>query len=210
MSNKKINKRHDYAQKTVSEEPLKIFIATAPFLAGMYYEWASGIAVVFLLCYLWYCFMVAGEIQILRSVSLLAATVIPAAYGTSTFWAVDSGLAFFGMVKFLPLPLFVLAAEQVEKEFRKNLLDYVPVSGIIMMIVSEVLGVIPVLEPYFRVNGRLAGFFQYPNTFALYLLVGIIVLISKGGWNKIRIVNLLLLFVGILLTGSRTGLYYWL
>lgn len=205
MSNKKIIKRHDYAQKTVSEEPLKIFIAIAPFLVGMYYEWASSIAVVFLLCYLWYCFMVAGEIQILRSVSLLAATVIPATYGISTFWAVDSGLAFFGMIKFLPLPLFVLAAEQVEKEFRKNLLDYVPVSGMIMMIVSEMLGVIPVLEPYFRVNGRLAGFFQYPNTFALYLLVGIIVLISKGCWNKIRIVNLLLLFVGILLTGSRTG-----
>ena len=47
MSNKKIIKRHDYAQKTVSEEPLKIFIAIAPFLVGMYYEWASSIAVVF-------------------------------------------------------------------------------------------------------------------------------------------------------------------
>lgn len=206
MSNKKIIKRYDYIQKTVSEGPLKIFIATAPFLSGMYYEWASGIAVVFLVGYLWYCFMTIGEIRILRSVFLLAAAVIPAAYGISTFWAVDSGLALLGMSKFLPLPLFVLAAEQVEKEFRKNLLDYVPVSGMLMLIVSEVLGVIPVLEPYFRVNGRLAGFFQYPNTFALYLLIGIIVLISKGCWNKIRILNLLVLFVGIFLTGSRTGI----
>lgn len=204
MSKKIIRNRKKSPGKSVLK-PLKIFIAATPFLLGVYYEWTSCLASMFLLGYLWYCFRMNGKIRIFWSLPLFAAAVLPVAYGISTFWAVDSGMALFGMVKFLPLPLFVLAVQQTEKEERERLTDYVPASGMIMVILSWVLGLIPVLENYFRVNGRLAGFFQYPNTFALYLLVGIIILLSKGRWNKDKVLNLLVLLAGILLTGSRTG-----
>lgn len=204
MSNRKVIKKSNLKKKA-NIEPLKIFIAAVPFLIGVYYEWASCLVCILLMGYLCYCFKTNGEIQISWSVPLFAAALIPAAYGISAFWAVDSGMALFGMAKFLPLPLFVLAAQQTEKEERKSLTDYVPASGMIMVILSGILGLIPVLETYFRVNGRLAGFFQYPNTFALYLLVGIIILLSKRDWTKGKMFILLVLSLGILFTGSRTG-----
>lgn len=189
----------------LSPEPLKIFISTVPFLAGVYYEWASGIVCMFLLAYLWYCRRRTGRILIFRSEILLAAAVLAAAYGISILWAVDPGAAAFGFVKFLPLPVFVLALGQLEKEQRTGLLDMVPLSGAVMTAVSRGLGQIPLLNSYLIVNHRLAGFFQYPNTFALYLLVGIIVLLSKEKWQKRSVCLLLILFLGIGLTGSRTG-----
>lgn len=204
MSKKIIRNSEKSPGKSVLK-PLKIFIAAVPFLIGVYYEWASCLVCMLLMGYLWYCFKMKGKILISWSVPLLAAVLIPVAYGISAVWAVDSGMALFGMAKFLPLPFFVLSVQQTEKEERESLTDYVPASGMIMVILSWVLGLIPVLENYFRVNGRLAGFFQYPNTFALYLLVGIIILLSKGRWNKVKALNLLILFTGIPLTGSRTG-----
>ncbi len=204
MSKKIIRNSNKNPEKSVLK-PLKIFIAASPFLIGVYYEWISCLASMFLLGYLLYCLKIRGKIRVSWSISLFAAALIPVAYGISAFWAVDSGMTLFGMAKFLPLPLFVLAVQQTKKEERGALTDYVPVSGSIMVILSWILGLIPVLKTYFRVNGRLAGFFQYPNTFALYLLVGIIILLSKGRWNKVKALNLLILFTGILLTGSRTG-----
>ena len=204
MSKKIIRNNNKNPEKSVLK-PLKIFIAVSPFLIGIYYEWVSCLVSVFLLGYLLYCLKARGKIQISWSIALFAAALIPAAYGISALWAVDSGMALFGMAKFLPLPLFVLAAQQTGREERKSLTDYVPASGMIMVILSWILGLIPVLETYFRVNGRLAGFFQYPNTFALYLLVGIIILLSKRDWTKGKMFILLVLSSGVLLTGSRTG-----
>ena len=204
MSKKSIQVYKKESRKNV-QEPLKIFIAVAPFLAGVYYEWASCLVCVFLLAYLWYCFNVNGEIRFCWNLPLITAIMFPVAYGVSALWAVDFGMAFFGMVRFLPLPIFVLAMEQNEKKTGETLVDYVPISGMIMVVLSWILGMIPVLDTYFIVNDRLAGFFQYPNTFALYLLIGIIVLAFNKQWTKINVLTFFVLFLGILLTGSRTG-----
>lgn len=146
-----------------------------------------------------------GEIRFCWNLPLITAIMFPVAYGVSALWAVDFGMAFFGMVRFLPLPIFVLAMEQNEKKTGETLVDYVPISGMIMVVLSWILGMIPVLDTYFIVNDRLAGFFQYPNTFALYLLIGIIVLAFNKQWTKINVLTFFVLFLGILLTGSRTG-----
>lgn len=201
-----ISKCESKIQKEINPEPLKVFIASAPFLFGIYYEWASGLACLFLLAYLGYCYKRKGSILVTASAALIAAAVLAVFYGISALWAVDSGMALFGLLKFLPLPVFVLAKNQLEKEKRKELLDYIPVSGLIMIILSGVLSLIPVINIYFIVNKRLAGFFQYPNTFALYLLIGIIILLTQEKWNRKNIFILLGLSAGIIVTGSRTGL----
>ena len=51
-----------------------------------------------------------------------------------------------------------------------------------MTVLSGGLSLIPPLNGFFTVNSRLAGFFQYPNTFALYLLAGIILTGSRTGF----------------------------
>ncbi len=205
MSKGKNIKRDTQTRRTVSPQPLKIFTAAVPFLFGIYYEWGSGIICIILLGILWHCFRCRGEIILPVNPLFLSAVIIPVMYGISSIWAVDSGMALFGMVKFLPLPLFVLAVSQLEQKEKASLLDYVPLSGVMMVLLSAVLSMLPVIDQYFIVNSRLAGFFQYPNTFALYLLIGIIILISGEKWTKSSVVYLVVLIGGILLSGSRTG-----
>ena len=192
-------------QSKITAEPLKLFIAIAPFCIGMAYEWTSSIACFFLLGYLWYCYRNTGRLRVCNSVLLVSMICLSVSYGFTAIWAVDSGMALFGFAKYLPLPLFVIAIEQLEDIKSIHLLTYVPMSGMAMVIVSGLLGIIPILQTFFRVNSRLAGFFQYPNTFALYLLMGLIVLLSNEKWNKKKVLVTVILLIGILFTGSRTG-----
>ena len=87
---------------------------------------------------------------------------------------------------------------------RRALLDDLPLTGCAMTVLSCVMQLMPPLAPYVTVNGRLAGLFQYPNTFACFLLLGLEVLIFREdtpAWK--RIVQTALLTLGILLAGSR-------
>lgn len=190
--------------KSVSDVPLKILIAASPFLVGIYYEWISCIVSVFLIAYLLYCLCKTGYVQVHKTGSLFATVILLIFYGGSIIWAVDHGMAFWGFIKFLPLPLFVLAIGQIEKESRYELLEIVPLSGFVMTIVSGCLSLIPILKEFVVVNERLAGFFQYPNTFALFSLLGIGILICRTRWTIKEIVIFLGLAVGIFLSGSRT------
>lgn len=210
MSKRKIIRQYKKEEKKNNPEPLKILLCVFPFFMGMYFEWSSAVACISILGYLGYCFRNTGRILISRSTVLLAAVVITIAYGLSAFWAVDAGMALFGMLKYLPLPLLVLAVEQLDTYQRHDFMAYIPVSGAIMTVVSGVLGMLPVFEEYFTVNKRLAGFFQYPNTFALYLLTGIIIVLFRIRWQKekkeiLDFLILISLLAGIILTGSRTG-----
>ena len=93
---------------------------------------------------------------------------------------------------------------QCSTEKKDKVLESVPLGGICMTVLSFALRWIPSLRNFVSVNGRLAGFFQYPNTFAVFLLVGLIICI----WNKrplrIRIPCAFILLFGILASGSRT------
>ena len=124
-------------------------------------------------------------------------------YLVSTLWAVDSGMAFIGVFKFLPvlLFLFILMQEKIVGKITINVLPYI-VS--VLTILSIIGKLIPVLESKFTVAGRLAGFYQYPNTFALLLLVSELVLLEKNRYKLIDCVTLVMLITGLLLTGSRT------
>ena len=210
MLKRKIIRQHKNEEKENNPEALKILLCVFPFFMGMYYEWSSAVACISIVGYLGYCFRNTGRILIYRSTVLFAAVVIIITYGLSAFWAVDAGMALFGMLKYLPLPLFVLAIEQLDTHQKHDLMAYIPVSGAIMSVVSGGLGMIPVFEEYFTVNNRLAGFFQYPNTFALYLLTGIIIVLFRIRWKKekkevLDFLILIILLTGIILTGSRTG-----
>ena len=124
-------------------------------------------------------------------------------YLVSTLWAVDSGMAFIGVFKFLPvlLFLFILMQEKIVGKITINVLPYIVT---VLTILSIIGMLIPVLESKFTVAGRLAGFYQYPNTFALLLLVSELVLLEKNRYKLIDCVTLVMLITGLLLTGSRT------
>ena len=124
-------------------------------------------------------------------------------YLLSVFWAVDRGMAFLGFVKYLPLLLFVFLISQNEDE-KERLLRLLPYFAFVLALITVICAQIPPVKSYFSVAGRFAGCFQYPNTFAVFLLVAELLLISK---KSIKIRDLILsamLLGGILYTGSRT------
>ena len=123
-------------------------------------------------------------------------------YGLSCLWAVDPGMAFTGFLKFLSVGLYLLCLWQEEKT--TELLEALPGFGAACVVLSALLAYAPLIGDYFRVAGRMAGFFQYPNTFAVFLLLCQLLSLRKAGKGWLDYVFLAILTGGILLTGSRT------
>lgn len=189
---------------------LQVLLAIFPFMIGVFYVWLSGLLlIIFMICLFWIT-KVRGNLKICRDGMFISVSVLVLAYGISAFYAVDHGMAAFGFVKFLPLPFFVLVIEQLDVGERKELLRFLPVSGAIMVILSFFAVRLKGFSEYFMVNNRLAGFFQYPNTFALFLLCCVIILLFQKKQSIWTYLLQAVLFTGILLSGSRTGLVLWL
>lgn len=188
--------------KTV--HPLWVFLLLAPFFYGGFMEWVSCLYAIGLIGYLLCCMRKKGLLTVRSNLTLCALGILVLFYGLSGFWAVDHGMALVGFCKFLPLPLFALAVMQMGQEERWRLLEAVPVSGGMMVVLSLGLGQLSPFQGMIFENGRLGGFFQYPNTFAVFLLAGVIFLAGKAHWGRLEFLNLLISVAGIAMTGSRT------
>lgn len=180
--------------------PLWALLFLLPFLGGGFYEPVSCLCSIFLLGYLWFCWKKTGSLSLPKDWMLFALAAMAACFGVSALWAIDHGMALLGFVKFLSVLLFGISLKQLSEEERRYLLTAIPASGAAMVLLSLALGCVPLLHGYFYVNGRLGGFFQYPNTFALYLLAGVVL-----AWGRKKGMAVLpVLLVGIALSGSRT------
>lgn len=132
----------------------------------------------------------------------ISVAVIVLFYLISCFYAVDSGMAFVGFLKFMPVLLYMLLLMQ-NGDSKNCLIALLPYTALALGALSLVLAYIPVTRDYFTVADRLAGFFQYPNTFASFLLIGELVLLSKEKLKVTDIISTVLLIVLLLFTGSR-------
>lgn len=201
---KEISKKNLFGRQDASH-PLWWFLFLCPFAVGLFFEWLAALGTLFLLGYLIYLRRKNGKLNLPLSLPILLSLLIVLFYGTSVLWAVDKGMTPFGFVNFLPVPLFALTAAQVTDEQQKRLLDTVPLSGVGMTALSSVLRYVPVIGGYFTVSGRLAGFLQYPNTFALFLLLGV----AAAGRKQFSLFWLaceVVLLLGIFQSGSRSVL----
>ena len=187
------------------QRALRVLLCAAPFMMGLYYELLCAVFALALLVWL----AVYGRrhgLTLRRNMALTAVAVLFAAYVVTPLWAADHGLAVWGIAKILPLPLLAVCLMQLDGVQRRALLDDLPLTGCAMTVLSCVMQLVPPLAPYVTVNGRLAGLFQYPNTFACFLLLGLEVLIFRentSAWK--RIVQTALLTLGILLADPRTA-----
>ena len=127
------------------------------------------------------------------------------AIGHRFLWAENKGAAWIGAAKFSSLGLSGLALMQQSSEKRERILAILPLAGAIMVVTSFPLQFISVLSDNIAPKGRLAGFFEYPNTFALFLLIGLIVQYTKTQRRNADYAIDLLLIVGVFLSGSRTN-----
>ena len=202
-------------------------LCLSPFLLGLYFPWTAAIAVLFLLeCLFARCRQ--GKLCFSGSLLFAATSSMVLFLMLGVFRGTDRGMAPIGALQFLPLPLFVLAIEQVEAEERMHLLNSMPLAASCMVLLSAAMSLIPGPAAWVMVNGRLGGFFQYPNTFALYLLAAMVIRLwspmaekeissgRKGGKASdeknrknhaiLPALELAVMAAGIILSGSRAVL----
>lgn len=192
----------------ISDTPSK-YIRTlfflSPFLAGLYYELACTLFSALLLVWL----IIYGRskrIILHKNFASFAVAFFFVAYLITPLWAADHGLAWWGIAKALPVLLFSICLIQLDCTERRSLLELLPLMGCIMTIASCVLRYIPALSDFFVINDRLGGFFQYPNTFACFLLLCIEVsLFDERLCTWKRGLAATILTTGFLQAGSRAA-----
>ena len=184
---------------------IKIFFFITPFLFGLYYEFSSYFAQIFILVILLIKLLKQKKIKVYLNFASMALAIISSGYLFTCIYAVDKGMAILGFLKFTIPLTFGLLLMQYKQEEVKDMMNLIPISGVIMVIVSILFKYIPFLPNVFYLqNGRMMGFLQYANTFALFLLIGIIYIgYSKQPKWKVIIYNIVLL-LGILISGCRT------
>lgn len=185
---------------------MMICIIATGMLGGGYFVSVSALAVIFLMGVLFYRMYYEKKVTAAWDLNMLALTVLVFAYLIVSFWAVDSGMAILGFVKFLPLLLFyVLVSGQ--KDERQRMISVLPMLGCLMTVFSFVMMQFPVFKEWVSVAGRLSGFFQYPNTYALFMLVCLIVVLCRleyGPPDWLNLVYVVAAVFGIAMSGSRT------
>lgn len=180
---------------------IDIFLFVSVILIGGFNEFAGCILSIILTIYIFLKLKNNKQLTIKLNPLSISISLICLMYAVSILWAVDSGMAFIGFLKFLPLVLFLVAIWQTKQINFETLLPYF---SAVTVILSVICMLIPFTAHYFSVADRLAGFFQYPNTFALFLLVSELVLLGKEKFKLIDFICLCVLIFGILYTGSRT------
>lgn len=176
-----------------------------PFAAGGFHTYVSAVTVVCLVLHLWTTARKQGYLRLTLNGNSLAVLLLVLGYCVTPIWAADKGMAVLGILRYMPQLLYVLTLIQLTPEQKKDCLKLIPVGGAVMTVLSCLLLLIPGADVYLTVKGRLAGFLQYPNTYAAFLLAGLILQYSKENRRKYDILTDAILVLGILLSGSKTG-----
>lgn len=185
---------------------LRTLFWAAPFSAGLYYE---GLCAIYSAALLLWLVLYGRRAPIIyrRNASTAAIAALFAGYLITPLWAIDHGLSLWGIAKILPLALFAVCLMQCSIQQRNTLLCDLPILGSIMVLASCIFRGIPALTDFFVINGRLGGFFQYPNTFASFLLVGmVVVFFDKRKRLIVRMGESAILALGFMQAGSRAAL----
>lgn len=184
---------------------LKLFLFASVFLVGGYHLSVScALTIILLLFIIFKSLSQKNFFSIKPNAVLITVGLIVLSYLVVIMWAVDKGTAIYGFFKVLPVGVFAFILSAYDKNTRDELIEAVPYAAVSSGVLAYILSFVPVLSNYFLVAERLGGFFQSPNIFATFCLVGIIVLLTS---EKITVKNLVLtavLMVLIFLTGSRT------
>lgn len=187
-------------------------IIIAGIIGGGYFISVSGVLSCILIGILICTIIKKNKIKIACDINLMAFFVLVLAYFLTALWGIDTGMSLVGGVKFFPLLLFFLVISCLEEEKNKIIL-LLPTLGTVMTIFSFLMMQFPSLKKYGTVSGRLAGFFQYPNTYALFMLICVILVryyLKDNLKDWLYVGYMVIDIVGILMSKSRavTGIFF--
>ena len=187
-----------------SDIVLAVLLFIAVLASGGFYTFLNVPMSVFLLGYLLYIGKKQG-LKLYGNICLVAVSGIFAGYVFSWFWAVDRGMSLLGSVRFFPVILYTILLMQMEPESARTIYRTIPWMGVTMTVLCLILRFVPAISDYIVVKGRFAGSFQYANTYALFLLVGLTILLMEEKLSWQNLMGEVILVFGILASGSRTS-----
>ena len=187
--------------------PWIFYIVTVilPFAAGGFHSYVAAITSLFLAANLIYMVRKTGKLMFVYNLNSAALICVAVGYCLTPMWAADRGMAVFGIVRMVPVLLYSLTLMQLSLEQKENCLRIIPLTGALMTVFSSLLLLLPNTDAYLTVQGRLSGFLQYPNSFAAFLLAGIILQYTKKKHEKWDLLLNGILILGVILSGSKTG-----
>jgi|GEM_PF-133659 len=187
-------------------KPLAWIAFVIPFASGGFYSFLSAPVSAFLLWKIIKFYKRNGGVTVYFNSAMAAVLALFIGYSFSLLWAVDSGMSVWGVTRYFPVLLFTVCIMQLGQGSAADALCLVPAGGAAMAAAATILRFIPALENAVTVNGRLSGFFEYPNTFAAFMLAGLV--INERGRGKSRLGTLIdaALIFGVIESGSRTAL----
>src|SRR5699024_9608636 len=118
-------------------------LIVAGLLGGGYFVSVSALTGIFMTGILFYRMYWKKEITLARDLNFAAIAVLIFSYLLVSLWAIDSGMALTGFIKFLPLLFFyVLVSGQPEK--REKMISILPLLGSLMTLFSFLMMQFPV------------------------------------------------------------------
>ena len=196
-------------QKGESRTDLLIyFLAISPFILGLCKQYLIFGATIFVLCAILGIGMLSGKMFFYKNPSVLAGAVMLISAVIAIFTGVSHGDAVYGLARLLAAGMWVLLLMQLSKEDRERSLSILPSAAVIMVLVSALMYTMSGVRDFVFEHSRLAGFFQYSNTMALFLLIALVIFTLDGNFEKQKKWKKysypIILLGGILWTGSRT------
>lgn len=188
---------------------LKFVYISSFFLFGLFKEYSACIYTGLYGGLLFLCLRKRKSLKFYRNPESAAVTAIVGFYLFTCLYGVDKGMSLIGFWRMLGVLFFLLLVMQISEKERQELLALIPAAGVLMTCVGFTARLFDGWYSFFYVADRLGGFFQYPNVYALFCLVGVIVLakewedhFGKSSWKPLA--GIVILLAGILLSGSRT------
>lgn len=191
-------------KRNVSAIVLFILIGAGLIWNGGYYEYSSVILGVLLSVFL----IVFGRKQSERRSCdnyILFSACLVIMYGISCFYAIDRGMAATGAAKKSVLLLFALSLSVLKREQGKDIVEKLPELAAVLTALAAAGCVIPMIRPFIIHAGRFCGTIGYANTYALFLLIALLVLLDTFEKRPLwfNAVLLLVFLTGLWFSGSR-------
>lgn len=204
MKKRKKNQKVEYLLTSKQFLFAKGLFISGFFLLGIFHEFIGCLFTAVELIFLYYLYRKNRRLIVYDNLNFIFLVFIIFMYLFSVIYAIDRGMALLGFISMLSLLLFALIIMQLSNQQRSEIMAVIPLCGMIMLIINALFFLTKFGRDFFYVNNRIGGFFQYPNTFALFLLIGVIITLTKEELKKIDYLLFVGLIIGIILTGSRT------
>ena len=196
-------KRIPPAQRPRTNTPLLFLLLLLIPLYGGYYNFSV------LLCGGVLALLLALEIRTSQALRLPAGPEAWCLYGICAChlltvpFAVSPGMAFTGFLRTAVWVLFFLYAAAYSQEERRLILDAAAWEGVLLSLLATAAFLYDRAAGAASRNGRIDGLFQYANTWALFQLICLILLLGKERCGRLDWAAMGVLVCGIYLSGSR-------